>query len=110
MKSINRFIYKDPRQVGLNAVFGNRNFGWKFELIGLLIFICFWMAAASFIVTRPEFAQFTGSSPGPTFKALFAATQESKFGITVLASLKRSIIRIAPGAVMGVAVGIIVGF
>ena len=110
MKSINRFIYKDPRQVGLNAVFGNRDFGWKFEFIGLVIFTGLWMAASSFIFTRPEFIQFNGFLPGPTFKALWAATQESKFWVSVFASLKRIIIGITIAAVIGVPTGIVIGF
>jgi len=110
LKSINRFIYKDPRQVGLNAVFGNRDFGWKFEFIGLVIFTGLWMAASSFIFTRPEFIQFNGFLPGPTFKALWAATQESKFWVSVFASLKRIIIGITIAAVIGVPTGIVIGF
>lgn len=110
MKSINRFIYKDPKQVGLNAVFGNRHFGWKFELIGLLVFTCVWIAVSSFIFTRPEFSQFKGFLPGPTLKALFAATQESKFWISVLASLKRILIGIFIAAAAGVPLGILIGF
>jgi NitT/TauT family transport system permease protein len=65
LKSINRFIYQDPRQVGLNAVFGNREFGWKFEIIGLLAFIGLWITAAGFIFSRPEFVQFKGFYPAP---------------------------------------------
>ncbi|SDU30410.1 NitT/TauT family transport system permease protein [Desulfobacula phenolica] len=110
LKSINRFIYKDPKQVGLNAVFGNRDFGWKFELIGLLLFACLWIAGASLIFTQPEFSQFKGFLPGPTFKALFEATQESRFWICVFASLKRIVIGILIAAVMGVPLGILVGF
>lgn len=110
MKSINRFIYRDPKQVGLNAVFGNRDFGWKFEIIGLLIFIVLWMAAAGFIFTRPQFSQFNGFLPGPTFKALFAAAQESRFWISVFASLKRILVGISIAAILGVPIGIFVGF
>ncbi|CCK81499.1 ABC transporter, permease protein [Desulfobacula toluolica Tol2] len=110
LKSINRFIYKDPKQVGLNAVFGNRDFGWKFELIGLLLFACLWIAGASLIFTQPEFSQFKGFLPGPTFKALFEATQESRFWICVFASLKRIVIGILIAAVMGIPLGILVGF
>lgn len=110
MKSINRFIYSDPKQVGLETVFGNRNFGWKFEIIGLLIFIGLWMVTAQFLFTRPEFAQFNGFLPGPTFKALVAASQESRFWISVFASLKRVIFGISIAAVIGVPIGIMVGF
>jgi len=110
LKSVNRFIYKDPKQVGLNAVFGNREFGWKFELIGLTIFICLWMAASQFIFTRPQFVQFRGFLPGPTFRALFAAFQETRFWISVAASLRRILVGIFLAALIGVPCGIIIGF
>jgi len=110
LKSINRFIYRDPKQAGLNAVFGNRDFGWKFEIIGLIGFILLWMAAAQFIFTRHEFVQFHGFLPGPTFKALLAASQESRFWVSVFASLKRILIGISIAAVIGVPTGILVGF
>jgi NitT/TauT family transport system permease protein len=110
LKSINRFIYKDPRQVGLNAVFGNRDFGWKYEILGLFVFTLVWMAVSYFIFTRKEFAQFSGFLPGPTFKALYAALHESKFWISVFASLRRIIIGIFLAAAAGVPLGILVGF
>ena len=110
MKSINRFIYKDPKQVGLNAVFGNRDFGWKYELIGLIVFTLAWVTITHFFFTRPDFVQYKGFLPGPTFKALLAAAQESKFWISVFASLKRILIGIACSAILGVPMGILVGF
>ncbi|OGR12408.1 MAG: nitrate ABC transporter permease [Desulfobacterales bacterium RIFOXYA12_FULL_46_15] len=110
MKSINRFIYKDPKQVGLNAIFGNRDLGWKYELIGLAAFALVWMMVAGFFFTRPEFSQFNGFSPGPTFKALMTAAQESRFWISVFASLKRILIGISLAAITGVPIGILVGF
>jgi len=110
LKSINKFIYKDLGQVGLTAIFGNRNFGWKFEIIGLVIFICIWMAGAGFIFTRHEFIQFNGFLPGPTFNALLSLCQESKFWISVFASLRRIIMGITIAAVFGIPIGIMVGF
>ncbi len=110
MKSINRFIYKDPKQVGLNAVFGNRDFGWKYELIGLVIFTLAWITITHFLFTRPEFIQYKGFLPGPTLKALMAAAQESKFWISVFASLKRILVGIGIAAVIGIPMGILVGF
>ncbi len=110
MKSINRFLYKDPKQVGLNAIFGNRDFGWKFELIGLFLFLILWVAFSSFIFTRPEMEQFHSFLPGPTFKALLAATQESRFWISVFTSLERILVGIFLAAVIGIPIGIIVGF
>ncbi len=110
MKSVNRFIYKDPKQVGLNAVFGKQDFGWKFELIGLVFFIAIWIVVSTLFFSRPEFMQFKGFLPGPTFNALFSAIHESRFWISVFASLKRILVGIGIAAIIGVPLGIIVGF
>jgi len=110
LKSINRFIYRDPKQVGLNAVFGSRDFGWKFEIIGLIAFGLVWMIVSTFIFTREEFSQFSGFLPGPTFDAFLVAVQESKFWISVFASLRRILIGISIAAIIGVPFGIMVGF
>jgi NitT/TauT family transport system permease protein len=114
LKSINRFIYKDsiqdPGQVGLNVIFSSRDIGWKFELIGLAIFTFLWMAFAGLIFTRPEFAQFKDFLPGSTFKALISISQDSRFWISVFASMQRIIIGISIAAVFGIPIGILVGF
>ncbi len=110
MKSINKLTSRDPKQVGLNAVFGDHNLGLKYEIIGLLGFACLWITVSGFIFTRPEFAQFNGFLPGPTFKALNASIQESKFWISVFASLKRVLFGISIAAFMGIPAGIIIGF
>ncbi len=110
MKSIKRIIYRDPKQVGLNAVFGSRDFGWKFEILGLALFALAWIAVSSFIFTREQFSHFSGFLPGPTFDAFCVAVQESKFWISVFASLRRIIIGIFLSAIIGVPIGILVGF
>jgi len=79
-------------------------------MTGLLIFIGLWMSIAQFIFTRPGFEQFSGFLPGPTFKALLASFQESKFWISVFVSLRRIFVGISIAAVIGVPIGILVGF
>lgn len=110
MKSVNRFIYKDPKQVGLNAVFGKQDFGWKYELIGLAVFAAVWAGLATLFFSRPEFPQFHGFLPGPTFKALFLAVQDSRFWVSVFTSLRRILVGICIASVIGVPLGILVGF
>ncbi len=110
LTSADRFTSSDPRQVGLNAIYGNRDFGWKYELIGLLAFAGLWMAVSAFVFTRPGYEQFRGFLPVPTLKALVAAVQESRFWISVFASLKRVLVGIALAASLGFPLGIIVGF
>lgn len=110
LKSINRFIYKDPKQVGLSAVFGNRDLGWKYEIIGLLVFALIWAVVTILVFSKPGFVQYKGFLPGPTIQALISAAQESKFWISVFSSLKRILIGISLSAIMGVPLGIIIGF
>ncbi len=109
LKSINKVIYTNSKEVGLNAVFG-RNFGWKYELAGLFIFILAWVLVSTFIFTRPQFSQFEGFLPWPTIKALIAAFGENQFWISVFTSLSRIIIGIFIAAVIGIPIGIIIGF
>lgn len=110
LKSINRFIYKDAKQVGLNAVFGTRDLGWKYEILGLILFAGIWMIGSVVIFTRPDFAQFRGFLPGPTFAALARAVQESHFWVSVFASLRRILVGILLASIMGFPIGILVGF
>ncbi len=120
MKSINRTKYhnskyrnskyRDARQVGINAVFGRLEFGWKFELIGLALFAGIWVLVSGFIFTRPEFSQFKGFLPGPTLAALTDAFQDSRFWLSVFASLRRILVGIFLASVIGFPLGILIGF
>lgn len=110
MKSINRFIYKPPGQVGLDTIFGNRRMTWKYEVLGIGLFACFWIVGATFVFSTPQLSQFQGFLPIPTLKALLAATQESRFWISVFASLKRIVIGIFIAGSLGIPIGIILGF
>ncbi len=112
MKSVNRFIYRDSKkaQAGLNTIFGSRRSIWKFEILGLFCFVCLWMAVSYLIFTREGFAQFNGFLPIPTLKALFAAVQESRFWISVLVSLRRICIGIFIATILGIPIGILIGF
>lgn len=110
MKSVNRFIYQNPKQMGLNAVFGHQEFGIRYEIIGLALFGGVWALGSLFLFTRPEFSQFRGFLPGPTLAALLDASQDSRFWISVFASLRRIVVGIFLAAVMGFPIGILVGF
>lgn len=110
MKSINRFIYRNAKQMGLNAVFGQQDFGLTYEIIGLFLFAAIWAAVSLLLFTRPQFSHFHGFLPGPTFKALFAALEDSRFWISVFASLRRIVVGITLAAIFGFPIGILVGF
>ncbi|MCK5836130.1 MAG: ABC transporter permease [Desulfobacula sp.] len=110
MKSINRFAYSASRQVGLNESFSRAEFGWKFEIIGLALFAGVWMLVSGFIFTRPEFSQFNGFLPVPTLKALIAACHDSRFWLSVFASLRRILGGLLIAAILGFPLGILMGF
>ncbi|WP_033398557.1 ABC transporter permease [Desulfospira joergensenii] len=110
MKSINKFIYKNAKQVGLNAVFGTKEFGWKYELLGLAFFAGVWILGAELIFSKPEFSQFNGFLPGPTFAALGRALQENQFWVSVFTSLRRILAGILLASILGFPIGILVGF
>jgi len=110
LKSINRFIYKKTKEAGLNAVFGEEDTGLKYEIAGMAIFFLFWCAAGFLLFSRPGYEHFHGFLPVPTFKALFAAVMESHFWVSVWASLQRVVIGIFIAAVLGIPVGLVIGF
>ncbi len=110
LKSINRFIYRSSRQVGLSAVFGRMEFGWKYEIIGLVLFAGLWGLVSFFIFTQPQFSQFNGFLPGPTLNALVDAFQNSSFWLSAFASLRRILVGIFIASVIGFPAGIIIGF
>jgi NitT/TauT family transport system permease protein len=110
LKLTNRFVSSSSRQVGLNAVFGRMEFGWKYEIIGLALFAVIWMLVSIFIFTRPQFSQFKGFLPGPTIDALMDAFQNSRFWLSVFASLRRILVGIFIASIIGFPLGIIIGF
>lgn len=94
----------------MNAVFGRMEFGWKYEIIGLVLFAVLWGLISFFIFTRPQFSQFKGFLPGPTFNALVDAFQNSGFWLSAFASLRRILVGIFIASVIGFPTGIIIGF
>lgn len=107
---INRFIYKDAKEVGLNVVFGTDDNSLTYELLGMFIFLMVWGAASFLLSLKPGFEQFHGFAPVPTFKALWVAVRENRFWVSVWASLRRVGMGIFIAAFLGIPAGIIVGF
>jgi len=110
LKSTNRFSDRDTRQVGLTPFFRRMQFGWKYELIGLVIFAGLWGIVTYLLFTRPHLAQFHGFLPGPTLDALFNALGDSRFWISVFASLRRIVLGILIASVIGLPLGVLIGF
>ncbi len=110
MKSINRFIYKNAKEVGLNVVFGTVDVGLKYEILGMFIFVIIWIGVSFIFSVTPNLEHFRGFAPVPVFKALGTAAFESRFWVSVWASLKRIGIGIFIAALFGIPAGIVVGF
>ena len=110
MKSTDKFSNRDTRQVGLTPFFKRMRFGWKYELVGLGIFAVLWVVVTGILFTRPEFSQFSGFLPGPTLAALGDAFQDSRFWVSVFTSLRRIVLGIAIASVIGLPLGILIGF
>lgn len=79
-------------------------------MAGLFLFACLWGAVTQFIFTRPELYHFKGFLPGPTLSALADAFHNAKFWMSVFASLRRIMVGIAISAVIGLPLGVLLGF
>ncbi|MEA1969479.1 MAG: ABC transporter permease [Thermodesulfobacteriota bacterium] len=110
MRSIKQFIYKDPKDLGLNAVFDREYTSLKYELIGLFIFVLLWIILSFIFFLRPGFEHFHGFLPGPAFMALCHAVAEPGFWVSVWASLQRIVAGISLAALFGIPVGFAIGF
>ena len=84
--------------------------GWKYELAGLVLFAFAWAVVTQFVFTRPGLYHFRGFLPGPTLAALADAFQNSKFWVSVFASLRRIVVGISISAFIGLPLGVLIGF
>ena len=110
LKSINdNHPYRGVRS-GVSLFFNRVWSGWKYELAGFFIFALSWIAVTQFIFTRPELYHFKGFLPGPTLAALADAFQNTKFWVSVFASLRRIVLGIAISASIGLPLGVLIGF
>ena len=110
MKSDNPFSHRGSRQAGLSPFFTRIWLGWKYEVIGLILFAGLWAAVTGWLFSRPEYIQFRGFLPGPTLKALGNAFGESRFWLSVFTSLRRVIMGIGLAALIGLPLGVFIGF
>ena len=101
---------KDTKKTGLTGFFSIFDPGIKLELVGFLLFVLFWIAVSMLIFSREGYAHFQGFMPLPTFKALCESLSDSRFWISVMASLRRIAAGIAIASAIGIPVGILVGF
>ena len=110
MKSINRFIYTNSKEIGLNTVFSKKGTGLYIEVIGLLFFALLWCAVSYFFFTKHGSEHLNGFLPLPTFRALIDSMTESRFWLSAWASFRRVFIGILIATLIGVPLGIAIGY
>ena len=110
LKSTKKNTRNSAVQFEFSSFFTRGWSGWKYELAGFLLFAFAWAAVTQIVFTRPELYHFKGFLPGPTLAALADAFQNSKFWMSVFASLRRIVVGIAISAFIGLPLGVLIGF
>ena len=110
LKSTKKDARNSAVQFEFSSFFTRGWSGWKYELAGFLLFAFAWAAVTQIVFTRPELYHFKGFLPGPTLAALADAFQNSKFWMSVFASLRRIVVGIAISAFIGLPLGVLIGF
>ncbi|WP_462268473.1 ABC transporter permease [Desulfobacter sp.] len=110
MKSTKKDTRNSAVQFEFSSFFMRGWSGWKYELAGFVLFAFAWAAVTQIVFTRPELYHFKGFLPGPTLAALADAFQNSKFWMSVFASLRRIVVGIAISAFIGLPLGVLIGF
>jgi len=110
LKSINRFIYTNSKEIGLNAIFGKKGAGLYMEITGMLFFALLWCLVSYLIFTKNGGEHLRGFMPLPTFKALINALTKGYFWLSAWASFRRVVTGIFIATVIGVPLGIVIGY
>lgn len=79
-------------------------------LLGTVIFIMLWSLIGYGLFSRPGYEQFSGFLPIPTMKALYQLVLEKNFWQSVLDSLRRVSAGIIIAFIIGLPLGLIIGF
>ncbi len=110
MKSINRFIYTNSKEIGLSTIFGKKISSLYFEIIGMIFFAILWITISFFFFSKNGSEHLSGFLPLPTFKAFVDAINKSSFWLSAWASLRRVFLGISIATVIGVPIGIAIGY
>jgi len=81
-----------------------------YGLYGTAIFVILWAVVGYAVFSRPGYRQFSGFLPIPTLKALFGLMTDAAFWFSVGASLRRVVIGILFAFILGVPLGLLIGF
>ena len=81
-----------------------------FGIAGSVIFLLIWTGAGYLLTIHPDFQHFAGFHPKATFKALYHLLFDDLFWNSVLASLNRIIVGLCFSLVLGIPIGMLIGF
>lgn len=78
--------------------------------IGIVGFFLLWTVIGNLVVNRPGREHFSGFLPIPTLKALYSLFFDNDFWSSVYASLRRVVVGISQAFLIGLPMGILIGF
>jgi len=81
-----------------------------YGFIGILFLVLNWSVVGHLVFSQEGYEQFSGFLPIPTFRAFFELVYDPSFWQSVYASLRRIVVSIFLSAVMGIPLGIMLGF
>jgi len=81
-----------------------------YGFFGILLLVLSWTIIGYLTFSQEGYEQFSGFFPMPTFKALFELIYDPSFWHSVYASLRRIVVSIFISALMGIPLGILLGF
>jgi len=81
-----------------------------FGIAGSSIFLLIWTGAGYLLTIQPDLQHFAGFHPKATFKALYHLLFDGLFWNSVFASLKRIIVGLCFSLMLGIPIGMLIGF
>jgi NitT/TauT family transport system permease protein len=78
--------------------------------VGMGLFFLAWAVGGYFLFSRPRFSQFAGFMPRATLKAMSTLLVSPEFWPSVLASLRRIGVGIGSAFVLGLPIGLLIGY
>ena len=82
----------------------------KYPLLGMSLLLTLWWLGGYSIERNDDLSAFADFAPGPTFAALIDITESGEVWAPIVASLKRIIAGLFWGVVIGVPVGVLIGY
>jgi len=105
-----KYMVKHRPSLGQGAGVGDGMGRVLLATAGMALLMLVWGVGGHFIFSRPQFAQFSGFLPGPTLQALSILLFDQEFWSSVLASLRRISVGIGTAFILGLPMGLLIGF